>query len=129
MPNFAPTTETIVFVLVFGVIYVLVLLRKTLDGDVDLYDLFMLAMVAIVPAAFTLFPGITTRISHITGVAFPFVVMFGALFLIVFVFLHRMTARVHKLEHQNCALTQELGLLALSLEEAHKRLESTVRDA
>lgn len=122
MPNFVPTTETVVFVLGFGIIYVLVLLRMTLDGKVDLYDLFMLAMLAIVPAAFTLFPEITARISHITGVAFPFVVMFGALFLIVFVFLHRMTARVHKLEHQNCALTQELGLLALSLEEAHKRI-------
>jgi hypothetical protein len=47
---------------------------------------------------------------------FPFVVMFGALFLVVFAFMHNMTARLHRLERQNCALIQEQSLLVLELQ-------------
>lgn len=121
MSNIAPHMETLVFVLGFGTVYMLVVLRKTLHGKFDLYDFFMLSMLAIVPASFALFPELTARISQLSGVAFPFVVMFGALFLVVFVFLHRMTARLHKLEHQNCTLIQELGLLTVALEETRGR--------
>jgi hypothetical protein len=124
MSTIAPSTETVVFVLGFGIVYMLTVLRKTLRGKFDLYDFFMLSMVAIVPVGFTLFPGLAARISHATGVAFPFVVMFGSLFLVIFVFMHRMTARLHKLEHQNCALVQELGLLTLTLEETRKRADN-----
>jgi hypothetical protein len=42
--------------------------------------------------------------------------MFGALFLVVFAFMHNMTARLHRLERQNCALIQEQSLLALELQ-------------
>ena len=70
----------------------LVLLRKTMQGKFDLYDFLMLSMVAIIPAGFTLFPTLAYLVSHLTGVVFPFVVMFGALFLVVFVFMHNMTA-------------------------------------
>ena len=40
----------------------------------------------------------------------------GALFLVVFAFMHNMTARLHRLERQNCALIQEQSLLALELQ-------------
>jgi hypothetical protein len=115
-----PNTETVGIISGFALIYMLVLLRKTLQGKFDLYDFLMLSMVAILPAGFALFPNLAYLISHLTGVVFPFVVMFGVLFLVVFVFMHNMTERLHKLERQNWVLIQEQGLLAMEL----KRRES-----
>jgi hypothetical protein len=116
MPN--PTLQTVLFVSAFALAYLFLVLRNTLAGRCDLYDLIMLSMVAIFPAAFTLFPSLAAAIARVIGVSFPFIAMFGALFLVVFVFMHSMTARLHRLERQNSTLVQELGLLALALEQA-----------
>lgn len=116
MTNVLPSAETVSVISAFALIYMLVLLRKTLQGKFDLYDLLMLSMVAIIPAGFALFPKPAYLITHLTGVVFPFVVMFGALFLVVFVFMHNITQRLHRLERQNWALIQEHSLLALELE-------------
>jgi hypothetical protein len=116
-----PTPETVVIISGFAFIYMLVLLRKTLQGKFDLYDFLVLSMVAILPAGFALFPRLAYLISHLTGVVFPFVVMFGALFLVVFVFMHSITERLHKLERQNWALIQEQSLLALELKAKESR--------
>lgn len=113
--NVLPSNETVVVISAFALIYMVVLLRKTLQGRFDLYDFLMLSMVAIIPAGFALFPKLAYLISHLTGVVFPFVVMFGALFLVVFAFMHNITARLHKLERQNWALIQEQSLLTLEL--------------
>lgn len=120
MTNVTPSAVTVAIISGFAFIYMLVLLRKTLQGKFDLYDFLVLSIVAILPAGFTLFPRLAYLISHLTGVVFPFVVMFGALFLVVFVFMHNITERLHKLERQNWALIQEQSLLALEL----KRRES-----
>ena len=120
MTNVTPSAVTVAIISGFAFIYMLVLLRKTLQGKFDLYDFLVLSMVAILPAGFALFPRLAYLISHLTGVVFPFVVMFGALFLVVFVFMHNITERLHKLERQNWALIQEQSLLALEL----KRRES-----
>lgn len=116
MTNVLPSVETVLVISVFALIYMLVLLKKTLQGKFDLYDFLMLSMVAIIPAGFALFPSLAYLVSHLTGVVFPFVVMFGALFLVVFAFMHNMTARLHRLERQNCALIQEQSLLVLELQ-------------
>jgi hypothetical protein len=118
--NVTPSAVTVAIISGFAFIYMLVLLRKTLQGKFDLYDFLVLSMVAILPAGFALFPRLAYLISHLTGVVFPFVVMFGALFLVVFVFMHNITERLHKLERQNWSLIQEQSLLALEL----KRRES-----
>jgi hypothetical protein len=115
MTNVLPSNETVVVISAFALIYMLVLLRKTLQGKFDLYDFLMLSMVAIIPAGIALFPTLGYLVSHLTGVVFPFVVMFGALFLVVFAFMHNITARLHKLERQNWALIQEQSLLTLEL--------------
>ena len=120
MTNVTPSAVTVAIISGFAFIYMLVLLRKTLQGKFDLYDFLVLSMVAILPAGFALFPRLAYLISHLTGVVFPFVVMFGALFLVVFVFMHNITERLHKLERQNWSLIQEQSLLALEL----KRRES-----
>ncbi|WP_027516382.1 DUF2304 domain-containing protein [Bradyrhizobium sp. WSM1417] len=116
MTTILPSVETVVVISAFALIYMLVLLRKTLQGKFDLYDFLLLSTVAILPAGFALFPRLAYLISHLTGVVFPFVVMFGVLFVVVFAFMHNMTARLHRLERQNCALIQEQSLLALELQ-------------
>jgi hypothetical protein len=118
--NVTPSAVTVAIISGFALVYMLVLLRRTLQGKFDLYDFLVLSMVAILPAGFALFPRLAYLISHLTGVVFPFVVMFGALFLVAFVFMHNITERLHKLERQNWALLQEQSLLALEL----KRKES-----
>lgn len=115
MTDILPSPATVVSISAFALIYMLVLLRKTLQGKFDLYDFLILSMVAILPAGFALLPRLAYLVTHLTGVVFPFVVMFGALFLVVFAFMHNMTARLHRLERQNCALIQEQSLLALEL--------------
>lgn len=113
-----PTTHTVIIIIVFSIVYLLIVLRRTLRGEFDLYDLIMLSMVAIVPFIFVVFPSLASYVSQVTGVVFPFIIMFATLFLVVFIFMHRMTARLHKLERQNCALLQELSLLSLDLDQA-----------
>jgi len=76
--NVTPSAVTVAIISGFAFIYMLVLLRKTLQGKFDLYDFLVLSMVAILPAGFALFPRLAYLISHLTGVVFPFVVMFGA---------------------------------------------------
>jgi hypothetical protein len=125
MIDVLPSAETVVVISVFALISMLVLLRKTLQGKFDLYDFLMLSMVAIIPAGFALFPKLAYLISHLTGVVFPFVVMFGALFLVVFAFMHNITQRLHRLERQNWTLIQEQSLLTLEL----KARESNPSDA
>ena len=115
MPIALPNTATVLVISAFAVVYMLILLRKTLQGKFDLYDFLMLSMVAIIPAGFALFPRLTYWLTQLSGVGFPFVLMFGVLFLVVFVFLHNMTARLHKLERQNGVLIQEQSLLLLEL--------------
>jgi hypothetical protein len=116
---------TVIVISAFAFVYMLILLRKTLQGKFDLYDFLMLSMVAIVPAGFALFPKLGYLLSQLSGVGFPFVLMFGVLFLVVFVFMHNITARLHKLERQNWALIQEQSLLSLEL----KTKESSRSDA
>jgi hypothetical protein len=115
VPIALPNTATVLIISAFAVVYMFILLRKTLQGKFDLYDFLMLSMVAIIPAAFALFPRLTYWLTQLSGVGFPFVLMFGVLFLVVFVFMHNMTARLHKLERQNGALIQEQSLLLLEL--------------
>ena len=118
--NSVPTMHTVVVIVVFSIVYLLIVLRRTLRGEFDLYDLIMLSMVAIVPFIFVVFPSLANYASRVTGVVFPFIIMFATLFLVVFVFMHRVTARLHKLERQNCTLLQELSLLSLDLDQAQR---------
>lgn len=103
--------ETIGLILLFAVAYLVIILRKTGRSQLDLYDLVMLSTVATLPILFAVFPGFNYYISVFTGVKFPFVVLFGLLLAVIFLFINRLTARLHKLEHDNRLLVQELSLL------------------
>ena len=112
-----PTLKTTIVVGAFVVAYVLHILRKTVRDGLDFYEFLLLSSVAIVPGVFTFFPRWTAALSAAIGVAFPFVVMFGSLLAITFVFLHRLTVQVHALERRSRRLVQENGLLRREIEE------------
>lgn len=107
----AVSHETIGVILLFAAVYLVIILRKTGRSQLDLYDLVMLSTVATLPVLFALFPGFNYYISLFTGVKFPFVVLFGLLLAVIFLFINRLTARLHKLERDNRLLVQELSLL------------------
>ena len=107
--------NTQIFIFVFAFFYLLFLARKAAHHQVDVYDVFMLSMVAIVPGFFVIFPRIVYWIAKIVGIEFPFVIMFGFLFAIIFLFIHRLTIKIHRLESENRLLIQETSLLKHSL--------------
>lgn len=104
----------------FAVVYFLFLARKTIRNTLDLYDFILLSMVAVVPAIFVLFPGMAQWLGDLTGVAFPFIIMFGALLVIVFILLHRLTVNIYQLQKRSHHLVQEVSLLRQKLEQDGK---------
>ena len=106
-------TSTVITVLTFSLLYFVFTARETARHKFDIYDFFMLSTLAILPTLFVIFPQTTKKISAIFGVAFPFVILFAALFIVLFCFLHKLSAKVQNLERQNRNLIQELGLLQL----------------
>jgi hypothetical protein len=116
--------NTYIAVAFFVLAYMIFIVIKTARQQLDLYDLVMLSMVALVPAVFTFCPGLAYWVADLAGVAFPFVIMFGVLFLILFLLVHRLTIKIHKLEMDNHLLIQEIGLLRNELESLWKRIRS-----
>lgn len=108
-------TNTYIVIGLFALAYLVFLARKTARQQLDLYDFVMLSTVAVVPASFVFQPGLAYWLAELAGVTFPFVIMFGALFLILFLFVYRMTAKMHRLERDNLLLIQEVSLLRMEL--------------
>lgn len=109
-------TNTYIFIGIFALAYLGLIARKTARQELDLYDFIMLSSVAVVPVIFVCQPGLAHWLARIAGVAFPFVVMFGVLFLILFLFVHRMTEKMHRMERDNLVLLQEVSLLRMGLD-------------
>lgn len=102
--------NTIIIIAIFAIGYMFFIIRKTARRQLDIYDLIMLSTVALVPLIFVLFPKFAYWLSSVAGVEFPFVIMFGILFVILFIFTHRLTIKIHRLELDNRLLVQELSL-------------------
>lgn len=119
--------QTVVMVSVFALGYLYFTARKTARQQLDIYDFVMLSAVAIVPFVFVAFPGVAERVAGFTGVAFPFVIMFGVLIAVLFIFIHRLTEKIHRLESDNRLLIQEVSLLrdCHHQEKQRNRQEST----
>lgn len=108
-------THTLLAVGIFALVYLMVILRQTARHQLDIYDFFMLSMVALLPVLFAFAPSFANWASKLTGVAFPFVVMFGLLLAVIFIFIYRLTIKVHKLETQNRLLIQEVSLVYMKI--------------
>jgi hypothetical protein len=112
----AVSIKTVILITFFMGVYMFFIIRKTARRQLDLYDLIMLSTVALIPGAFAVFPQFADWVADITGVGFPFVVMFGMLFAILFIFIHRLTVKIHRLEAESRLLLQELSLLRQTVE-------------
>jgi hypothetical protein len=95
----------------FFLVYAFYILRETSEKKFDLYDLVMLSAVGFIPLAFVLFPQAALVFSNFLGVAYPFVVMYGLLFIFMFIFIHKLTGKIHQLERDNRLLMQEVSIL------------------
>lgn len=113
----AVSIQTVIIIVLFAVGYMFLLIRKAAYKQLDIYDLIMLSTVAIIPCGFVFFPEITSWISKVTGVVFPFVVMFGILFVILFFFIDRIITKLHRLESENRLIIQEVSLLRQTIEQ------------
>ena len=111
MAAFQPNPQTVAAIGVFCVIYLAILLRRTIRGRLDLYDFLSLSAVAVVPSAFVFFPRFADAVGTLVGVEFSFEVMFGALFVVLFMSIHNLTIHVHELEVRNRELIQEMALV------------------
>ncbi len=90
--------------------------QRLKQARLDLYDAVMLSSVAVAPAIFIFVPGFSVGIANWLGVAFPFVLLFSGLFVIMFLFVHRLTVELHKLKKQNRILVQEVAILRRQVE-------------
>jgi hypothetical protein len=106
-----PSTQLFAIILIFGATYTYHVVQKLRCREVDLYDFALLLSVAAIPLLFAGWPNFTGFVGEVFGVALPLTVMFGLLFVSVFVILHRSLSRIHRLETRVIALTQEIALI------------------
>ena len=114
--EYMPSTSTKLVVAGFSLIYLAFLFNRTIRGKLDLYNLFFLSLIAILPFLVVFFSEQAQWISDRVGVKFPFVLLFSLLLLIVFIFMHRLTVRMHRLETDSRSIIQELGYLRAEIE-------------
>lgn len=107
----SPSIQTTVFITLFLTGYLIGLLRNAAKHKIDLYDLILLLSVAIVPSVFVFFPVFTDKLAKFLGVFFPFVILFGILLFIIFVYLYRLVVKINYHHNSIIALTQEFSLL------------------
>lgn len=121
--GYRPTLHTIIFVSAFLVAYLVILIKNVKKNAIDFYDLLMLSTVAIVPSIFVFFPGTVSYLAKLTGVAFPFLLLFGLLFLIVFVYLYSLVIKIKNLDNRSILLIQELSLLRKELQQRKGKIQ------
>ena len=112
-----PTIQTTIFISLFLIGYLFWLLRNAARDTIDLYDLILLVSVAIAPSVFVFFPELAGNLAKFFGVLFPFVVLFGLLFFIVFVYLYRLVKKTNDHKSSINILTQELSILRHKLDQ------------
>lgn len=112
---YQPLPQTIAVVALACIAYMALLARKAAAGRLDFYDVVMLSSAAILPAIFIFLPKIGEFVSALVG-ATPFSVLFGLLFLVAFVFMHRLTIQAHSFERRTRLLIQEVSMLKQQME-------------
>ena len=104
---------TRLFIISFGLFYMGFIIFRTISRKIDLFDLLLLSTIAMVPISFAFFPSFVNLMVKVTGVFFPFVVLFGMLHFFIFIHLHQLTEKLHILDDKNKNLVQEIGLIDL----------------
>ncbi|MBF0289794.1 MAG: DUF2304 domain-containing protein [SAR324 cluster bacterium] len=127
--EFQPTPQTIIFLSFFIVIYLFVLLRNTIKNTIDLYDFLLLSSVAIIPLFYILTPELVVFLARLTGVSFSFLLLFGSLFVVTFIYLYRLNIKLTAQQKKIILLTQEVGLLRQALTQKTEGQEIKKRES
>jgi hypothetical protein len=106
-----PHIETIIIIILFSIIYLYCLFRETARQNLDIYDFIMLSTVGVFPMVFAIIPRLAEIISNFIGVKYPFVVLFGVLIALLFIFIHRLTRKIHRLENAYRNMLQDLCIM------------------
>jgi len=117
MMQWEPSWQTLVFITVFMVAYEGLLIQRATRNIIDIYDLFILSLVALVPAGFAYFPHVAAYLARLTGVTFPFLLLFGFLFVVVFAYLYHVIVKLNHQQRNMTAMVQEVSLLRFDLEQ------------
>lgn len=118
--------ETTIIIITFAIWYIYHLLRKTSARKMDIYDFVMLSTVAIIPASFALFSDFWHYFSRKVGVSLPFILLFGILLAVIFLFVHKLTMRFRDIEAKNVLLIQELSILKQKI--ASRKMEKEANE-
>ena len=116
-----PTTNTIIFITMFVLVYVTYLLAKIRKNHVDLYDFLFLILVSLLPAAFVYFPESVFWLTQFVGVKFPFIILFGLLIFCIFIQLHRVAIAIYKTKNNIVHLSQKLSFLEDEVQNLKKK--------
>jgi hypothetical protein len=123
----APGPQLLIVLALFAGAYFLYAARKLRRRAVDLYDFPLLLALGIVPLLFAAWPPVQDFVRRFFGVALPLTVMFGVMFVAVFLILHRLISRVNALESKLTRAVQEIGLLDQRLRTAKPADGAAVR--
>ncbi|MBF0280896.1 MAG: DUF2304 family protein, partial [SAR324 cluster bacterium] len=93
--EFQPTLHTIIFLSVFVCVYLFVLLRNTIKNSIDLTDFLLLSSVAVIPLFYILTPNFFVFLAKLIGVSFSFLILFGSLSVLAFVYLYRLNLKLN----------------------------------
>ncbi len=115
-PYVAPNPVTIAVICLCGLLYLWLLFKRAINGRFDLYHISMLTVVVLLPVCFVVFPRFTYRLTQSIGVAFPFVLLFAALFVSMFLYMHRITSELNRVTMRSRRLTQEIAILSSRLD-------------
>ncbi len=107
------TTNTLVMLGLFSIVYLSFILIKMAMRQLDLYDVIFLSMVAVLPSLFAYWPSMGSMLSKVAGVSAPYFILFGGLFFVIFLSVHRVTVKLHKLEKENFLIIQEISILRM----------------
>lgn len=128
MMQWEPSWQTLVFITVFMVVYEALLIQRATRNVIDIFDLFILSLVALVPAGFAYFPHLAAYLARLVGVTFPFLLLFGFLFVVVFAYLYHVIVKLNHQQRHMTAMVQELTLLRDDLER-HRRRQAHTAEA
>jgi len=112
--------ETKLFIALFFFLYLWFLIRRTQQSRVDISDFILMSTVAIIPTLFAFLPTLSLEFSHLLGVKFPFVILFGALIFFSFLITHRTLEKLSQQTQKVRQLTQKMALLEEELSKLKK---------
>jgi hypothetical protein len=75
--------------------------------------------VALVPYVFVLFPETTALVTRLSGVEFPFLILFGLLHVLAFIVIYGLVVKINHLNQRLVALTQKVSI-DIFVEKKHK---------